>query len=69
VTVTEFIDGKKYSPTIPVINWDKPEMNSFIVTEELEVQRSGGVSTRRPDIRHRHAAVAGHRMGISTANP
>ncbi|MGO4513758.1 type I restriction endonuclease subunit R [Bradyrhizobium sp. 2TAF36] len=50
VTVTEFIDGKKYSPTIPIINWDEPEENSFVVTEELEVLRSGGVSTRRPDI-------------------
>jgi type I restriction enzyme R subunit len=31
VTVTEFIDGKKYSPTIPIINWDEPQKNSFIV--------------------------------------
>lgn len=50
VTVTEFIDGKKHSPTIPIIDWDEPANNSFVVTEELEVMRSGGVSTRRPDI-------------------
>jgi type I restriction enzyme R subunit len=50
VTVTEFIDGKKHSPTIPVIDWDDLGNNSFIVTEELEVLSSGGTHTRRPDI-------------------
>ena len=50
VTVTEFIDGKKHSPTIPIIDWKNPESNSFIVTEELEVLRTGGDRTRRPDV-------------------
>ena len=50
VTVTEFVDGKKHSPTIPVIDWDNPDENSFIVTEEFEVLSSGGTHTRRPDL-------------------
>lgn len=50
VTVTEFIDGKKYSPTIPIIDWHRPSANSLIVTEELEVLSAGGTHTRRPDI-------------------
>ena len=49
VTVTEFVDGKKHSPTIPIIDWDDPSANSFIVTEEFEVMASGGTYTRRPD--------------------
>jgi len=49
VTVTEFVDGKKHSPTIPIIDWDDPSSNSFIVTEEFEVMASGGTYTRRPD--------------------
>src|SRR5438093_482419 len=50
VTVTEFIDGKKHNPTIPVIDWDNPSANSFMVTEEFEVLSSGGTHTRRPDL-------------------
>ena len=51
VTVTEFIDGKKYTPTIPILNWTDPlTKNAFHVTEELEVLKIGGVGTRRPDI-------------------
>lgn len=50
VTVTEFIDGKKHSPTIPIIRWDEPTENSFIVTEEMEVLSSDGTHTRRPDV-------------------
>ncbi len=50
VTVTEFVDGKKHNPTIPVIDWDNPEDNSFVVTEEFEVLSSGGTHTRRPDL-------------------
>jgi type I restriction enzyme R subunit len=50
ITVTEFIDGKKHSPTIPIILWDRPEQNSFVVTEEFEVLASDGTHTRRPDI-------------------
>jgi type I restriction enzyme R subunit len=52
VTVTEFIDGKKHSPTIPIIDWDNPasDANSFVVTEELEVLSSDGTHARRPDV-------------------
>lgn len=50
VTVTEFIDGKKYSPTIPLIDWDNIANNSFLVTEELEVLSEQGTHTRRPDV-------------------
>lgn len=50
VTVTEFIDGKKHSPTISIIEWDDPTANSFIVTEELEVASTDGTHTRRPDL-------------------
>lgn len=50
VTVTEFVDGKKLSLTIPLIDWDRTPNNSFIVTEELEVLNTPGTSTRRPDL-------------------
>ncbi len=50
ITVTEFVGGKKYSPTVQVIDWTDPTQNSFIVTEELEVLASGGTHTRRPDV-------------------
>ncbi len=49
ITVTEFVDGKKHSPTVSIIDWDNPAENSFIVTEEFEVMSSGGTHTRRPD--------------------
>jgi len=50
ITVTEFIDGKKYQPTVPIINWDEITKNTFQVTEEFEVLSSNGTHTRRPDI-------------------
>ncbi len=50
VTVTEFIDGKKHQPTIPVIDWRPEGKNTFQVTEELEVLATNGTHTRRPDI-------------------
>lgn len=50
VTVTEFIDGKKASPTIALIDWETPDNNYFHVTEEMVVQNSEGTGTRRPDI-------------------
>ncbi len=50
VTVTEFVDGKKVSVTVPIIDWHNPVNNSFIVTEELEVLAADGGHTRRPDI-------------------
>jgi type I restriction enzyme R subunit len=50
VTVTEFVDGKKHSVTVPIIDWAAPLANSFIVTEELELLSVAGAHTRRPDI-------------------
>lgn len=50
ISVTELIDGKKASPTIPIIDWNNPNNNSFQFTEEYTVTRSGGVEKRRPDI-------------------
>ena len=49
ISVTEFIDGKKISPTIPIIDWHNYTNNSFIYTEEFTVSRIGAES-RRPDI-------------------
>ncbi|MBC2606084.1 type I restriction endonuclease subunit R [Pelagicoccus albus] len=50
IPVTEFIDGRKATPTIPIIDWKNLDKNSFLFTEEMKVLRSGGVETRRPDI-------------------
>ena len=50
VTVTEFIDGKKTSQTIGLIDWDHINNNSFHVTEELVVQNAEGTGNVIPDI-------------------
>ena len=50
ITVTEFINGKKHSPTIKIIDWDNIDNNRFHITEEMEVAITDGTSTRRPDI-------------------
>ncbi|CAB1207555.1 type I restriction endonuclease subunit R [Acinetobacter bouvetii] len=50
IAVTEFVNGKKVSPTIALIDWQNIENNSFTFTEEFCVTRSGGVDSRRPDI-------------------
>ena len=50
VTVTEFIDGKKTSQTISLIDWNTIDNNSFHVTEEMVVLNSEGTNSRRPDI-------------------
>lgn len=50
MTVTEFVDGKRLSITVPLIKWDNFEANSFVVTEEVDVTNTDGTSTRRPDI-------------------
>tara|TARA_R110000787_G_scaffold286186_1_gene403617 strand:+ start:14527 stop:17811 length:3285 start_codon:yes stop_codon:yes gene_type:complete len=50
ISVTEFVDGKKVSPTIPLIDWHEVSNNSFIFTEEFCVRRSNGIDNRRPDI-------------------
>ncbi|ELI5435639.1 type I restriction endonuclease subunit R [Vibrio parahaemolyticus] len=50
ISVTEFVDGKKSSPTVALIDWQNPANNSFVFTEEFTVTRSSGVESRRPDI-------------------
>lgn len=50
ISVTEFVEGKKANPTIALIDWERPENNSFLFTEEYSVTRSGGIDSRRPDI-------------------
>ena len=50
ISVTEFVDGKKISPTIALIDWQHPKNNSFLFTEEFSVLRTNGVEHRRPDI-------------------
>ncbi len=50
ISVTEFVDGKKANPTINLIDWQRPENNSFLFTEEFSVLRTGGIEHRRPDI-------------------
>ena len=50
LTVTEFLDGKKHSVTVPVIDWDDVEANAFHVTEEFDVLNTAGTGTRRPDV-------------------
>ncbi|WP_420600308.1 type I restriction endonuclease subunit R [Neptuniibacter sp.] len=50
IGVTEFVDGKKASPTINVIDWETPENNQFHFTEELEVENAHGTGHRIPDI-------------------
>ena len=50
ISVTEFIDGKKASPTVQVIDWETPENNQFHFTEEMEVENAQGTGKRIPDI-------------------
>jgi type I restriction enzyme R subunit len=50
VTVTEFVEGKRHSVTVPIIDWQRPLTNRFTVTEETELLAMDGVHTRRPDI-------------------
>nr|CAA6811722.1 MAG: Type I restriction-modification system, restriction subunit R (EC [uncultured Thiotrichaceae bacterium] len=50
VPVTEFIGGKKATPTIPLIDWNTPQNNSFTFTEEYRVLANNGVDHRIPDI-------------------
>ncbi|QFI56356.1 type I restriction endonuclease subunit R [Aeromonas simiae] len=50
MSVTEFIDGKKVSPTIALIDWHNPHNNRFTFTEEFHVTRASGIESRRPDI-------------------
>ena len=50
ITVTEFVDGKKASVTIPLIDWSNFANNRFDFTEEFSVLRENGLDSRRPDI-------------------
>ncbi|MET0103260.1 MAG: HsdR family type I site-specific deoxyribonuclease [Sedimenticola sp.] len=50
ISVTEFVDGQKAQPTIPIIDWSNPSNNQFHVTDEFEVLNTSGTGTRRPDI-------------------
>ncbi|MEH6594844.1 type I restriction endonuclease subunit R [Pseudoalteromonas marina] len=50
VSVTEFVDGKKASPTIQLIDWHTIGNNQFHFTEELVVQNAEGTGNRIPDI-------------------
>ena len=50
VTETEFINGKKHSPTIPLIDWEDISANRFVVTEEFQVLNTSGTGHRRPDL-------------------
>lgn len=50
VTVTEFVGGKKASPTIHLIDWENLDNNAFHVTEEMDVLSAQGTHTRRPDV-------------------
>ena len=50
VSVTEFVDGKKSSPTIQLIDWNNIDNNQFHFTEELVVQNAEGTGNRIPDI-------------------
>ncbi|MDB4838091.1 HsdR family type I site-specific deoxyribonuclease, partial [Marinomonas sp.] len=50
VSITEFVNGKKASPTVPLIDWQNLDNNHFHFTEEYVVLNSDGTSNRRPDI-------------------
>ena len=50
VGITEFIDGKKVSPTIQLIDWNNIGNNNFHFTEEMVIQNSEGTGNRIPDI-------------------
>ncbi len=51
ITVNEFMpDGKRHSVTVPLVDWQAVEQNSFIVTEEMEVQNASAIGHRRPDL-------------------
>ena len=50
VSVTEFIEGKKASPTVKLIDWHNIDNNHFHFTEEMVVQNAEGTGNRIPDI-------------------
>ncbi|WP_109316258.1 type I restriction endonuclease subunit R [Pseudovibrio ascidiaceicola] len=50
VTVNEVREGKKLSLTVPLVDWDDVNANTFEVTTEMSVEREGSSQTYRPDI-------------------
>ena len=51
ITVNEFMpDGKRHATTVPLVDWNDLEHNSFLVTEEMEVQNASATGHRRPDL-------------------
>ncbi len=50
ITVTEFVGGSRYQPTIPIIDWQNLENNNFQMTDEFVVSNTLNTGTRRPDI-------------------
>jgi len=50
VSITEFVDGKKASPTIQLIDWQTISNNQFHFTEEMVIHNSEGTGNRIPDI-------------------
>lgn len=51
ITVNEFMpDGKRHATTVPLVSWEDIERNSFLVTEEMEVQNASATGHRRPDL-------------------
>lgn len=50
LSVPEFVDGKKASPTVALVDWHNPSNNSFLFTEGFTISRTGGIGMRRPDI-------------------
>ncbi|MFT2096930.1 type I restriction endonuclease subunit R [Marinomonas sp. 2405UD66-6] len=50
IGVTEFVEGKKATPTIALIDWQEPSHNRFHFTEEMAVENSQGTGKRIPDI-------------------
>lgn len=49
-TITKTIDGDSKSYSLRYIDWEQPRNNSFHVTAEFAVERTGSTQTRRCDI-------------------
>jgi len=49
-SLDQTIDGETKGFTLRYIDWENPRNNTFHVTAEFEVERSGSHETRRPDI-------------------
>lgn len=49
-SVEQVVDGDRKAFSVRYIDWATPSNNTWHVTEEYEVERSGSTRTRRPDI-------------------